>query len=253
MQNYPAQEEAVYRNVEPGNDFTKTPYSCKSRRGQIMTIIMWNIILFALVVGALALSIYAILDKDQAVGDPCSCMATADTPTDHAPSSNDDITAGQVQELNNTIIQVNELLDQVYISFENRYNALNASIIPAIQSVQNVNAINELDLYMGCQETVFECILDHTEVGTMPSSVSCDTATHPLAMAGITNTDIYCSIDNTVGETNPIVATLDISRDQMKCVCSLVAVSSPTGDAVCKLHVRGCPDTIQLNTSVNVH
>ena len=241
----------IYDNPEPGNDFTitVTPSRGKSRCGNqvILSTSAWInsaiVILFVLVITALALSIYAILDRDQAVGGPCSCMVTAGS------SSNATVSGGnaQVHELNDTIIQVKGLLEQVYISFEDRYNALNASIVSAIQSAQNVNnATNELDLYMGCYERVYECILDHTEAGTPPSSVSCETRPRPLEEANVTNTDIYCSIDNTAGETNPIVASLNIFGGQVKCVCSLIALSTPTAQVECKLHMRRCPDTILL-------
>ena len=148
-----------------------------------------------------------------------------------------------------------ELLDQMHVILGDRYNAPHVSIdiVSAMRSVQSVYANNELNPYMGCNETTSECTVDHTIITAMPSFVSCDTPTRPLTEPGFTNTDVYCSIDNTVGETNPIVATLDISGGQIKCVCSLVALSNPTpGTSVCKLHVRRCPDTIQLNTW-NVH
>ena len=141
-----------------------------------------------------------------------------------------------------------ELLDQMHVSLGDRFSAPNVSIdtVSFMQSVQRVDlyADNKLNLYMGCVETVSECVLDHTEVTVTPSSVSCDTPMRSLTIAGFINLDIYCSIDNTAGETNPIVASLNIFGGQIKCVCSLMALNNPTGGAVCKLHVRRCPNTI---------
>ena len=206
--------------------------------------------LFVLVIGSLALSIYAILDKNQAVSDLCSCMATVDTPTDSAPSSGNDITAGQVQELNSTISELKKLLEQTHTSFEDRYDALNASILSAVQSFQAVLPPNGLNLYAGCVEDRSECTLDHTAVGSiLPGRTSCDTPTYDVNVEGFTNTDMYCYIDNSATETNPITSSLNIFGGEVSCLCSLVALSTPTGSPTCKLVIRRCPDTIRLNAT----
>ena len=128
-----AQEDGEYVIMGPAagrprsNEFSNTP--SKSRCSQVITswwknsIILWTIALFIVAFGAFSLSIqYAILNKSQAVSDPCSCMVTTDAPTDHAPPIKEGITAQQVQELNNAIImQTKELLDQMYASFEDHY------------------------------------------------------------------------------------------------------------------------------------
>ena len=174
-------------------------------------IIAWNVFLVVLLLVAFSLSIYGIVTSRSGV-------------------------------------RKRELLDEAHTSLRDLYNVPNPSTESAKQMVQNVDTNIKLYLYTGCNETISECTVNHTEVTAMPSSVTCDTPMRPLTMAGVTNTDIYCSIDNTLGETNPIVATLSINEfgGHIKCVCSLLALSNPTGDVGCKLHVRRCPDTIQL-------
>ena len=137
-----------------------------------------------------------------------------------------------------------ELLGQMHAMLSDPYNT--PKIMSIISAMPNVNT-NIKYVYTGCKETISECTVNHTEVTVMPSSVSCETPMCPLTTAGFINVDIYCSIDNTVGETNPIVASLKIFGGQVKCECSVVALNNPTGNVGCKLHVRRCPDTIQLN------
>ena len=241
-------ENDVYGNMA---NFTSTPENSKPKRRNGMTVFfmsitIWNIFLFVLVAGALALSIYASLDKNQAVCSPCFNAATT-------AASMDDVrpgTAAQVQELNDTIAELKAQIDQLYTSLEDRYNALNASVVSAVQSVETVVPTNQVDLYAGCVEDTAECIIDHSDVGSqLPGRASCDTLTLMLVLEGYTNTDMFCSIDNSVGETNPITSSLNIIGGGVSCLCSLVALATPIGDPVCKLQIRRCPNTIRLNTT----
>ena len=223
------------------NEKTKRNDTCAC----ILINVIWNVFLLFLVSGAFGLAVFNFLERNSVTN---TGTFTTDAPTTNPQTSLNESALVQLQRLNNTVTELRMQLDQIHAAHEDRYNALNASIVSAIQSARNVNATNELDLYMGCETRVSMCVLDPADVGTPPSSASCDTPTRPLTVAGMTNTDIYCSIDNNVGETNPIVASLNIFNSEVKCVCSLIALSNPTGQVACNLHVRRCPDTIQLNT-----
>ena len=124
------------------------------------------------------------------------------------------------------------------------YNELNATISTAIESVHSVSVSSELDRTFGCVETTPECIM--TRQGTTQFA-SCETSTEDVAVEGFTNVNIYCSVDNAVLETNPIMSTLNIYGGQMSCLCYVLDYSTSTLTPVCRLHIRRCPNTIQLN------
>ena len=256
------QHLARQRMINGGNDYTTrveagngpaNTQGEKSRRDAVcggttclLVKIIWNMFLFVVVVGAFVLAVYNFLGRNMS-----SSVAplTTDAPGTTSQMNIDNSALAQLQDLNETINQLRAQLNQIHADHDERYNSLNASIISAIQSVQNVNANNELDLYMGCREEVIQCIVDHTEARPTPSSAECTTAPKPLTVADMTNTDIYCSVDNAVGETNPIVSSLNIYNGQIRCVCNLIALANPIGDPICELHINRCPNTIRLNTS----
>ena len=243
--------------VKAANEKVVPDYSSthnKSKRGYESVIllikIIWNVLLFVLVVGAFALSVYTFLDKNVAVSNPTSSPVTTDTSIPSTVTDDNGDTAAQLQKLNDTIAELRAQIDLVSATHEDRYNALNESIVSAVQSVQTVVPTDQLDLYAGCMLDSAECIIPRGDVGTeIPGRASCETSPQELVLVGYTNTDMYCSIDNSARETNPITSSLNIFGGQVSCLCSLVALAMPNADPVCKLQIRRCPNTIRLNTT----
>ena len=151
-------------------------------------------------------------------------------------------------ELNNKMIELNNKVIQMQT--ENNVQELNRSVTElkaALESVRNESTNNELDLTAGCAATISStCIINHNNVGTPPTYLSCETPEHPLEEPGFRNVNIYCSIDNSVAELNPVTSTLNIFNGEVSCLCSLVALTEPTASPLCRLTVQRCPDTISL-------
>ena len=205
------------------------------------------VFLFVLSAGAFALSVYNFLQKDK-VG-----VVVTDAPTQSMQTGtpNEVISRAQFVELNNTVAELRTMLEQISAKHENRYENLNTRISSVEGSTLNVSGYsNELNLYSGCKENTAVCIIDHNQVGTPPSSRTCETATFDLEEEGYQNVNIYCSVDNTGEETNPIVATLNIFGGKASCLCSLIAPSSPPiYSPPCHLVIQRCPTTVRLNNT----
>ena len=200
MQN----EWKVCDNVEPGNDYTKATSNHKSRRKVITTlwmisIIMWNIIWSFLVIGALASSIYAILDKNHAVSDPWPLWILQLIVL---------LLATITSLLDGCRIRTSPFLSWSYIgaAWPNLHQ-IGGSLrcLECMQLVQSVIPTDELNLYAGCAEYRAECTLDHTDVErSIPDHTSCNASPLDLNVEGFTNTDFYWYIDNSATVTNPI-------------------------------------------------
>ena len=148
-------------------------------------------------------------------------------------------------EINKELTDLKEILSNISVKYESLYNELNATISTAIESVQSVSVSSELNLTFGCVEIVSECHV--ARQGDSPQFASCETSTLDVVVEGFTNVNVYCSVDNTVQETNPVLSTLNIYGGQITCLCNVLDYSSSTLIPTCRLHVRRCPNTIQLN------
>ena len=207
---------------------------------------IWNLFLFIVVVGAFSLSVYNFLDKNNST-------ITVTAPPTEPPSDQSLLTGGEEDtgvsfaELNSTVAELREELER---QFESRYQQLNDTIFRVVESVGTVSPSNELDLTAGCPAPVISlCTIQRLNVGTPPASATCETDAEPLEVEGFRNVNIYCSVDNSGGETNPVTSTLNIYNGEVSCLCSLVALTAPTANIECRLNIRRCPETIRLNTT----
>ena len=137
---------------------------------------------------------------------------------------------GQFQQVNETTAELNDTLHELSINLSDQRS--------------NTGMVN---LSIGCTNIVSSCVLNHNNVGTSPASITCETLAHPLEAAGLRNVNIYCSIDNSVAEINPVTSTLNIYQGEVSCLCSLVALTAPTASPSCILTIQRCPDTIMFN------
>ena len=150
------------------------------------------------------------------------------------------------QGLNNKVIEV-QMENTIQVQVLNRsVSALKA----VVESGRTVSAINELDLTAGCPAPVSaQCSIQRLNVGTPPASATCETDAEPLEVEGFRNVNIYCSVNNSGGETNPVTSTLNIYNGEVSCLCNLVALTAPTANIVCTLNIQRCPETVRLNTT----
>ena len=132
-----------------------------------------------------------------------------------------------VQELNRSVSELKTALKQA-IAHERHYQQLNNTVFTAIESVRNVNLISELDLTAGCIQAEATCVINHNRVGTPPASALCETGLHTVDVPGFRNVNIFCNVDNSAGEVNPVTSTLNIYNGEVSCLCSLIALTTPT-------------------------
>ena len=155
-----------------------------------------------------------------------------------------------VQELNKSVSGLKAALELSSAIQEQHYQQLNATIFTVVESVRTVSPTNELDLTTGCGIPITAtCVINHNDVNTPPTSETCETSEEPLDVPGFRIVNIYCSVDNSAGETNPVTSTLNIFHGEASCLCSLVALTAPIASPNCKLTIQRCPDTIRLNTT----
>ena len=243
----------VKGNVEAGNQYAGIPNKMKPSKASSATFCMihviWNIFLFLIAVGAFGISVYTFLNKNE-VSNGNNMVTTPPTGGQSMLTGDEEFSQVQIDELNTTIAELKAMLNQLSTTHQRHYLEVNDTIISAIQSIQSVSAANELDLTFGCVEEEAECVVNHEEAGTnTPSFATCETRRFPLTQPDLTNVNIYCSVDNAVGESNPLLATLHIYNAEISCVCSIVAISAASNSPTCKLNVRRCPNTIRLNTT----
>ena len=205
--------------------------------------VIWNLFLFIVVVGAFSLSVYNFLNNNS------TSTTTVVTPSAEPPSETMFIQEGtgvSSTELNNSLADLREELES---QFERRYRELNNTIYAVVNSVSPVSSNNELDLTAGCVQVGAACTINHNNVGTPPASGVCETDTHAVDVPGFRNVNIFCNVDNSAGEVNPVTSTLNIFNGEVSCLCSLIALTTPTATPECRLTIQRCPDTIRLNTT----
>ena len=154
-----------------------------------------------------------------------------------------------VQELNRSVFELKAALEHSSITHERCYRQLNNTIYTVVDSVRTVSPTNELDLTAGCTQIQAACVINQNNVGTPPASAVCETDAQDMDVPGFRNVNIYCYVDNSAGETNPVTSTLNIFNGEVSCLCSLVALVTPTASPECRLTIQRCPNTIRLNTT----
>ena len=219
----------------------------------------WLIILLVLYVSvcAVALSIGAMILVAKTGNDQESNqMQIVNTATSDVEAQIKNLTESQAaalkslqdlyQELNNKVIEV-QIENTIQVQELNRsVSALKA----VVESGRTESPSNELDLIAGCPALISaQCTIQRLNVGTPPASATCETDAEPLEVEGFRNINIYCSVDNSGGETNPVTSTLNIYNGEVSCLCSLVALTASTADIVCSLNIQRCPETVRLNTT----
>ena len=241
-------------NYVDGEKFAGIPNKPAKQRGARATMclikVIWNIFLLIVVVGAFSLSVYNFLSNNSISTAP-STEASTELPvpvTDSITGEKEDM-AVSFAEYNRTVTELRAELERLSSQHESRYQQLNNTIFSAVESVSTVSPGNQLDLTAGCLSEVSTCPIDHNNAGTPPTSLTCETPERTLEEDGFRNVNIYCSIDNSVGEVNPITSTLNIFNGKVSCLCSLVVLTAPTGSPLCQLTVQRCPETIGLNTT----
>lgn len=213
-------------------------------------LVQWFMLvsIFVISVTSLLVSVYIITQQGQGIlaRDIQELKAT----TDDSIGTLAENTAQLIQEMNKSLSQLKAALEQSYTFYERRYQQLNSTVFSAVESVRTMTSSNELDLTAGClSDIVSTCAINHNRAGTPPTSLTCETLEYPLEVAGIRNVNIYCSIDNGAGETNPVTSTLNIYNGAVSCLCSLVALTGPTASVECRLTIQRCPEMIRVNTT----
>ena len=217
------------------------------KRLKFWQLVQWFMLVsvFVISVTSLLVSVYIITQQEQGIlaRDIQELKAT----TNDSIGTLAENTAQLIQEMNKSLSQLKAALEQSYTFYERRYQQLNSTVFSVAESVSTVSPGNQLDLTAGClSDIVSTCALNHNNAGTLPTSLTCDTPEHPLEQDGFRNVKIYCSVDNSVGETNPVTSTLNIFNGEVSCLCNLVALTAPTADPVCLLTIQRCPDTVRL-------
>ena len=154
-----------------------------------------------------------------------------------------------VQELNRSVSKLKAALELSFITHERRYQQLNNTVFTAVESVRNIYLTNELDITAGCVQVEATCVINHNDIVTLPAAGVCETSAHDVDVPNFRNVNIFCNVDNHVGESNPVTSTLNIFNGQASCLCSLVALTPATASPACRLTIQRCPDTIRLNTT----
>ena len=243
-------------NYVDGEKFAGIPNKPAKQRGaratRCLIKVIWNVFLLIVVVGAFSLSVYNFLSNNSISTAP-STEASTELPvpvTDSITAITGEEEGVSFAEYNRTVTELRAELERLSSQHESRYQQLNNTIFSAVESVSTVSPGNRLDLTAGClTDIVSTCVINHNNAGTPPTSLTCETPEHPLEEDGFRNVNIYCSIDNGAGETNPITSTLNIFNGEVSCLCSLVALTAPTASPECRLTIKRCPDTISLNTT----
>ena len=153
-----------------------------------------------------------------------------------------------LESLMSNISELNSSLYSRIMEIDSQFEMFSNTVQGLLNKTTNQTLELQLDLYSGCKQHSTECVIDHTAVGIPPSSRACETATLDLEEVGYKNINIYCSIDNSGEETNPIVATLNIFGGEASCLCSIIAPSTaPTFSPPCTLVIQRCPNTLHHN------
>ena len=148
------------------------------------------------------------------------------------------------QELNSLQSLYHELNHTVHEVWGTRYMYQNLSMN---YTMQQKIASDTVDLSTGCISIISVCVINHNNAGTPPTSLTCETPEHLLEAAGMRNVNIFCSIDNSAGEINPVTATLNIYNGEVSCLCSLIALTTSVASIECRMTIQRCPKSVMFN------
>ena len=221
------------------------------KRLKFWQLVQWFILVAMCVVGiTLLVVVYTIAlkqpqQREEMLADIQELRATMDVFENRLMQiENSSLNLNLVQELNRSMSELKTALE---LTHERQYQQLNNTIYAVVNSVSTVSPNNELDLTAGCVQTETICTLNHNDVGTPPASAVCETGAYDVDVPGFRNINMFCSVDNSAAETNPVTSTLNIFNGEVSCLCSLVALVTPTASPECRLTIQRCPNTINLN------
>ncbi len=116
-----------------------------------------------------------------------------------------------------------------------------ASIISPANVTNETKSTNNGFSFDNCESMISTCNIDNTQVqsGTPPYS-GCDTFELPTEPPGQFLADIYCSVENQISETNPIMSTLNIYDGKASCLCTILHCTTPQASLTCNLNLKMC-------------
>ena len=224
------------------------PKQERSQRQQFESVILWIMVVLAIVLStcALALSIYASVaktDNDSKLKETkAGDLAALNSLKVLFQALNDTVENQLPHELSKAVSGLNGALNQAIDIQQIQYQQLNATVATSLMNL--FNQVNIVDLTAGCVQTEATCVINHNNVRTPPASGVCETDTRNVDVPGFRNVNMFCSIDNSAGEVNPVTSTLNIFNGEVSCLCSLIALTAPTASPECRLTIHRCPDTI---------
>ena len=226
----------------------KTGLKVKSQCQQSTALWVVLILAFVLSTCALALSVYTSVAKTK-----------QDKKLEETDIQLDRITAtiDNMNQRTNVSLDLDAYNTSIYLAlnslqtlFQELNDTVELSIYLSEQRLTTNMVRNELNLTAGCSsDTISTCGINHNNDGTPPASLTCETPEHPIEVAGMRNVNIFCSIDNSAGEVNPIFSILNIFNEEVSCLCGLVVLTVPTASSWCRLTIQRCPEKIRVNTT----
>ena len=229
------------------------PKQERSQRQQFESVILWIMVVLVMILStcALALSIYASVaktDNDSKLKETkAGDLAALNSLKILFQALNDTVENQLPHELSEAVIGLSGALNQAIDTQQIQYQQLNATVATSLMNLFNqVIMYNNImvDLTAGCVRTEATCVINHNNVGTPPSSALCETGPHDVDVPGFRNVNMFCSVDNSAGEVNPVTSTLNIFNGEVSCLCSLIALTAPTASPECRLTIERCPDTL---------
>ena len=248
----------IHMHTEPVQAYYVTPQQAsegavkqnKEKEGvqyriqQKFSVVQWTILTIVLLVSicALGLSIGVFLDGAKH-GNELKTMSMKIT-SEVLIQLNNISCDGCVHRSDQDIYHTST--SQALNSLQNLYHELNCTVHEVDNRHQlKQNTIHQMvDPSVGCRSDIVSiCTINHNNVGTPPTSATCETGPEPLEIEGFQNVNIFCSVDSG-GETNPVTSTLSINQGEVSCLCSLVALTAPTTSIECRITIQRCPETI---------
>jgi hypothetical protein len=243
-------ESAVKQDKGSDSEFERVPHPILQKG----SMVQWIVLASALLVGfcALGLSIGALLNGVKHGNElkKMTAQFSGKTAADVLELLNNaSATVGSCDECVHRTDQMgiyHMSTSQALNSLQVLYDELNRTVHEVDNTKQKVMS-GSVDFTAGCISTTSTCVINHNNVGTPPASGVCETATHDVDVPGFRNVNIYCNIDNSAGETNPVTSTLNIYGGEVSCLCSLVALTAATATPECRLTIQRCPKMIMFN------
>ena len=179
-----------------------------------------------------ATDVLAKLNNASSAGSCDECVRRSDQDVYHMSTSQ------ALNSLQNLYHELNRTVQELNTQYQLEKNYTQQKIMSG-----------SVDLSVGCTAITSTCVLNHNNVGTPPTSLTCETPEHPLEEPGFRNVNIYCSVDNSVAEINPVTSTLNIYNGEVSCLCALVALTVPIASVACRMTIQRCPKSVMFNTT----